>query len=78
MNRDSGQITGTPAAASDGPVVMAVEAVDAVEAVETVAEATAGRLLPCLFRVVVGLSAFDATAVTEGGDKVWEIGLYYG
>ena len=57
---------------------------EAVEAVETVAEATAGRLLPCLFRVVVGLSAFDATAVTEGGDKVgnrfilWlrEIGLY--
>ena len=50
--------------------VEAVETVETVDAVETVAEATAGRLLPCLFRVVVGLSAFDATAVTEGGDKV--------
>jgi len=41
-----------------------------VEAEQTVAEATAKRLLPCILRVVLGLSAFDATAIAKGGDKV--------
>jgi len=44
--------------------------VETEEREETVAEATAGRLLPCIFRMVVGLSAFDAMAVTKGGDEV--------
>ena len=42
----------------------------AVETEKTVAEATAGRLIPKVLRMVVGLSDFSVAAIDKGGDKV--------
>ena len=42
----------------------------AVETEKTVAEATAGRLIPKVLRMIVGLSNFSVAAIDKGGDKV--------
>jgi len=42
----------------------------AVETEKTVAEATAGKLIPKVLRMVVGLSDFSVAAIDKGGDKV--------
>ena len=41
-----------------------------VETEKTVAEATAGKLIPKVLRMVVGLSDFSVAAIDKGGDKV--------
>ena len=42
----------------------------AVETEKTVAEATAGKLIPKVLRMVVGLSDFSVAAIDKGGDRV--------